>query len=111
MEVQSNYQAAGLNDFSVKSARCTQWVCSGALVLPAGSPQYLHLHSLKWLALLLLLPVRKARHPTESARHSVVALNSWRTGLLATSHRTAAPLGSEIIVCVTLRRRQETVEL
>ncbi|KAK1894714.1 Ribose-5-phosphate isomerase A, partial [Dissostichus eleginoides] len=31
--------------------------------------------------------------------------NSWRTGLLATSHRTAAPLGSEITVILEAGRK------
>lgn len=113
MEIQPNYQATVMNDITVKSARCTHWVCSGALVLPAGSrcstcslikqPRHLNLHSSERLAPVSLPLAHEAWCPTERHHHShFVALcvsSGWDTGtvgvrgLLATSQRTAARHG------------------
>lgn len=122
MEIQSNYQATVMNDITVKSARCTHWVCSGALVLPAGSHSAASLDShntstcTACSGLLRFSSCWPAKHGVllSAPRHSVVALTAGTREQLENG-----PSGHVPSHCSTAwlrdhhhhRRRQEAVGL
>ena len=111
----------------LKSAWCAHWVCSVALVWQqAASPSAGSLDNhnsstcTAWSGLLWFSSRWPVKHSvplsvTVTLSYSSVCLwqlgysNSWRMGLMAPSHRTAAQLGSEIIVI--FEWRQKTVRL
>lgn len=108
----------------LKSAWCTHWVCSVASVWQqapspsAGSPDNHNLSTCTaWSGLLWFSSRWPVKHSVPlsvpvTLSYSSVCLwqlgysNSWRTGLVAPSHRTAAQLGSEIIVILEHRQKK-----